>query len=62
MGVPRFARVDLGATRKLPIRGNMSIELTDDVLHVFDNVSFTLVANPGTQARARRPKRNRTQL
>jgi hypothetical protein len=45
---PFFTRVDLGLTKRFPIRGAMNFELRIDVLNLFDNVNFTPVANPGT--------------
>lgn len=45
---PLFARVDLGVSKKFPIRGSMSVELKVDVLNVFDNVNFTPTSFPGT--------------
>jgi len=43
---PWFARLDLGVTKRVPIKGRVSFELRADVLNVFDNVNFNPVVLP----------------
>jgi hypothetical protein len=45
---PFFTRVDLGLTKKFPLKGSMNFELRIDVLNLFDNVNFTPQDNPGS--------------
>ena len=47
---PFFTRVDVGVTKRFPIRGRTNFELRLDVLNVFDNINFNPTANPGTGA------------
>jgi hypothetical protein len=47
---PWFNRVDLGVTKKFPIRGQVNFEFRVDVLNLFDNINFEPVSNPGTGA------------
>jgi len=44
---PWFNRVDLGVTKRIPLRGRMNFELRADVLNVFDVANFTPVVQPG---------------
>jgi hypothetical protein len=43
---PWFHRVDLGVTKRLPIKGRMNFELRVDVLNVFDSANFNPVVQP----------------
>ena len=45
---PWFFRVDIGATKRFPIRNSMNFEVRFDILNLFDNVNFNPVANPGS--------------
>lgn len=47
---PWFTRVDLSLSKRLPIRGRTSLDLSFNVYNLLDNVNFTPVANPGTGA------------
>jgi hypothetical protein len=47
---PFFTRIDIGLTKKFPIRGSMNFELRVDVLNLFDNINFTPQDNPGGAA------------
>jgi hypothetical protein len=47
---PFFTRIDVGVTKRFPIRGSMNFELRVDVLNLFDNINFFPVANPGSGA------------
>ena len=50
---PWFARLDIGVTKRIRIRGNRSFELRADVLNVLDNVNFLVVdasRTPGSGA------------
>jgi hypothetical protein len=47
---PWFSRVDLGLTKRFGLRGTSNIEVRIDFLNLFDNINFTPVANPGTNA------------
>jgi hypothetical protein len=47
---PFFTRFDVGVTKQFPIKGRTNFELRIDVLNVLDNINFTPVANPGTNA------------
>jgi hypothetical protein len=47
---PWFTRVDIGVTKKFPIKGTTNIEVRLDVLNVFDNINFDPVAAPGSGA------------
>jgi hypothetical protein len=44
---PWFFRVDIGMTKRFPVKGTMNIEVRMDVLNLFDNINFDPVANPG---------------
>ncbi len=44
---PWFARVDIGMTKRFPVKGAMNVEVRVDVLNLFDNINFNPVANPG---------------
>lgn len=44
---PWFARVDIGMTKRFPVKGTMNVEVRVDVLNLFDNVNYNPVANPG---------------
>jgi hypothetical protein len=48
INAPWFSRVDLGVTKKFPLRGSSNIEVRFDMLNVFDNINFNPVANPGS--------------
>jgi hypothetical protein len=37
---PWFSRVDIGATKRFPLKGRMNMEVRIDVLNLFDNVNF----------------------
>ena len=43
---PWFARLDLGVTKRVPLKGRLNFELRVDVLNVFDNVNFNPVVLP----------------
>jgi hypothetical protein len=43
---PFFKRLDLGLTKKVPVRGRVNFELRVDILNVFDNANFTPVIQP----------------
>jgi hypothetical protein len=45
---PFFYRVDVGMTKRFPVRGRMNFEVRVDVLNLFDNPNFFPEANPGT--------------
>ena len=45
---PFFYRVDVGMTKRFPLRGRMNFEVRVDVLNLFDNPNFFPEANPGT--------------
>jgi hypothetical protein len=47
---PFFTRVDLGVTKRFPIKGRTNFDLRIDVLNLFDNINFNPVANPGNGA------------
>jgi hypothetical protein len=47
---PFFTRIDVGVTKRFPIKGQTNIEFRADVLNLFDNVNFNPVANPGAGA------------
>jgi hypothetical protein len=44
---PWFTRVDIGLTKRFPLRGVMNVEVRADVLNLFDNINFNPSANPG---------------
>jgi hypothetical protein len=44
---PWFVRVDIGMTKRFPVKGAMNFEIRVDVLNLFDNINFDPVANPG---------------
>jgi hypothetical protein len=44
---PWFARVDIGLTKRFPLRGAMNVEVRADILNLFDNINFDPEANPG---------------
>ena len=44
---PWFFRVDIGMTKRFPIKGSYNFEVRVDVLNLFDTVNFNPVANPG---------------
>ena len=43
---PFFKRLDLGLTKKVPVRGRVNFEFRVDILNVFDNANFTPVIQP----------------
>ena len=43
---PWFKRLDLGFTKKVPVRGRVNFEWRVDILNVFDNPNFTPVVQP----------------
>jgi hypothetical protein len=45
---PWFFRVDIGMTKRFPVKNSMNIEIRVDVLNLFDNVNFNPSANPGS--------------
>ncbi len=47
---PWFTRIDVGVTKKFPIKGSTNFEVRLDVLNLFDNINFDNVANPGSGA------------
>jgi hypothetical protein len=47
---PWFSRVDLGVTKKFPLRGTANVEFRFDMLNLFDNINFDPAANPGSGA------------
>ena len=47
---PWFSRVDFGITKKFPLGGTRNVEVRFDILNLFDNINFDVVANPGTGA------------
>jgi carboxypeptidase family protein/TonB-dependent receptor-like protein len=47
---PWFKRFDFGARKRFDIHGNNNIEVSFDILNVFDTPNYTPVANPGTSA------------
>jgi hypothetical protein len=44
---PWFFRVDIGMTKRFPVKGAMNVEVRVDVLNLFDTINFNPVANPG---------------
>ena len=44
---PWFFRVDIGMTKRFPVKGSVNVEFRVDVLNLFDNVNYNAVANPG---------------
>ena len=44
---PFFGRIDVGVTKRFPIKGQTNVEVRADVLNLFDNINFDPVANPG---------------
>jgi hypothetical protein len=47
---PWFRRFDVGLSKKVALRGSFNIEVTVEVLNLFDNINFNPVANPGAGA------------
>jgi hypothetical protein len=50
---PWFIRFDIGLTKRVPLRGNNSIEFRADVLNLFDNINYTVTdgsRTPGSGA------------
>jgi hypothetical protein len=43
---PFFKRLDLGLTKRLPLKGRLNFELRIDILNVFDNANFDPVILP----------------
>ena len=44
---PFFVRVDVGATKRFPLRDRMNFEVRVDVLNLFDNINYNPASNPG---------------
>jgi hypothetical protein len=44
---PFFGRLDIGVTKRFPIKGRVNFEFRADVLNVFDNINFNPVFAPG---------------
>jgi hypothetical protein len=44
---PWFKRLDLGVTKRVPLKGRVGFELRVDILNVFDSPNFTPVILPG---------------
>ena len=44
---PWFFRVDIGMTKRFPLKGASNVEVRVDVLNLFDTINFNPVANPG---------------
>jgi hypothetical protein len=42
---PLFSRWDMRITKRFPIRGRLNVELTGEVLNVFDNINFNHSVN-----------------
>ena len=47
---PFFTRIDVGLTKRFPLRNRMNFELRVDMLNLFDNINFTPENNPGSAA------------
>jgi hypothetical protein len=47
---PFFGRLDLGITKRFPIKGRVNFEFRADVLNVFDNINFNPVFAAGAGA------------
>ncbi len=47
---PWFARLDIGLSKRIRMKGRSSVEVAFEVLNVMDNINFTPVANPGSGA------------
>ena len=47
---PYFVRFDIGLSKRFALKGASSIEVSFEMLNVFDNINFNPVANPGTSA------------
>jgi hypothetical protein len=45
---PFFVRFDVGVSKRFALKGASSIELSFEMLNVFDNINFNPVANPGS--------------
>lgn len=44
---PTFARFDIRATKRVPIRGRMTAEVSIEFMNLFDNINFNPNFNPG---------------
>jgi len=47
---PWFAKVDVGLSKRVQLKGRSNVEVAFEVLNVFANINFDPVANPGTGA------------
>lgn len=45
---PFFTRVDVSLSKRIPLQGRTSVDLSLNVFNLFDNINFNAVANPGT--------------
>ena len=48
---PWFARFDIGLSKRFALKGASSIEVSFEMLNVFDNINFNPAREPGHQAR-----------
>src|SRR6185503_2473252 len=47
---PYFVRFDIGLSKRFALRGASSIEVSFELLNVFDNINFNPAANPGNDS------------